>query len=84
MHYAFSSAYSVEPDTVAVENPNPHVIPSENGDLDNEEPLHKWYTPKPSNKDSTNSQSINNTSLPTRKLTCSSQTKQPAPDQQKK
>ena len=84
MYYAFSSAYSVEPDTVVVAKPNPHVIPFENGDLDNEEPLHQFYTPKPINKAFHTSQSIDYTPLPTRKVTWSNQTKPPAPDQQKK
>ena len=69
VHYAFSSAYSVEPKTVAVAKPNPHVIPFENGDLENKEPLLQWYTPKPSSKASPTSQSIDNTPLPTRKVT---------------
>ena len=84
MHYAFSSAYSVQPETVAVAKPNPHAIPSENGDLDNEEYLHQWYTPKPSNKSSLTSQSIDDTPPSTRKVTWSSQTKQPDPYQHKK
>ena len=84
MHYAFSSAYSFEPETVAVAKPNHHVITSEKGDLDNEEPLYKWYTPNPRNKATHTSQSIYDTPPPVRKVTWSSQTNQPAPDQQKK
>ena len=84
VHYAFSSAYSVEPETAAVAKPNPHIITSEKGDLDNEEPLHKCYNPNPSNKSTHTSQSIDDTPPPTRKVTWSSKTKHPAPDQPKK
>ena len=84
VYYAFSSVYSVEPETVAVAKPIPHAIPFENGDLDNEEYLHQCYTPKKSNKAYPTSQSIDVTPLTTQKVTWSSQTKPPAPDQQKK
>ena len=43
VHYAFSSAYYIGPNTVAATPSNPHVIPFEREYLDDEDPLHQWY-----------------------------------------
>ena len=50
VHFAFSSAYSIDPQTSEVINPDvPHVIPYVEGDLEGKEPHHKWSRPDISN-----------------------------------
>ena len=46
VYFAFSSAYSIDPHTSDVINPDGlHIIPYVEGDLDGKEPHHKWYRP---------------------------------------
>ena len=47
VHLAFSSAYSIDPQTSDVIHPDgPHDIPYGKGDFDGEEPHHQWYCPE--------------------------------------
>ena len=46
MHFTFPSAYSINPQTSDVINPDgPHIIPYGEGDLDGKETHHQWYRP---------------------------------------
>ena len=42
VHYAFSSAYSIDPSAA---NTEPHVIPAMPGDMEGEDTLYQWYSP---------------------------------------
>ena len=68
VHYAFLSAYSIEPKTVAATPFNPHIIPYEREKLDDEDPLHQWYRPETSNNDPPTSQSYDTTPTPTQNV----------------
>ena len=81
VHYASSSAYYIEPKNVSATPSNPHVIPFEIEDLDDEEPLHQWYFTKTSNNDPPTSQSRETTPTPTRNMAWSKDTKPPAANQ---
>ena len=51
VQYAFSSAYSIEPKTIAATQSSPRVISFEREDLDDKESLHQWYCPETINND---------------------------------
>ena len=70
MHYAFSSAYSIDPSTATTE---PHVIPEKPGDIEGENNIYQWYCP-----------AAEDTSDPSRKVTWNESTKSPAIDLSKK
>ena len=82
VHYTFSSAYSIEPNTVAATPSNPHTITFKGEELDDEEPLHQWYCPGTSNNEPPTSQYRNTTPTPTQNVACSKDTKLPAADQE--
>ena len=70
MHYAFSSAYSLDPSAATTE---PHVIPEKSGDIEGENNIYKWYC-----------LAAEETSDLSRKATWNESTKSPAMDQSKK
>ena len=70
VHYAFSSAYSVDPSATTTE---PHVIPEKSGDIEGENNIYQWYCPA--------AEAISD---PSRKATWNEITKSPAIDQSKK
>ena len=70
MHYAFSSAYSIDPSAAIAE---PYVIPLEPGDIKGDNKLYQWYCPT----------SVD-TPEPSRKVTWNESTKPPEIDQSKK
>ena len=46
LHFAFSSEYSINPQTSdIIHSDGPHIIPYDKGDLDGEDPHHQWYRP---------------------------------------
>ena len=45
VHYAFSSAYSIQPTPIAQESSNPHLISYEDGELEEDGP-YSWYQPE--------------------------------------
>ena len=70
MQYAFSSAYSINPNTNAAVPSNPNVISNEEGESDMEDPINQWYCPE------TNESQSRNTTLDTStKVTWSNNTK---------
>ena len=70
VHYAFSSAYSIDPGAATTE---PHVIPAKPGDIEGENNIYQWYCP-----------AAEDTSEPSRKVTWNKSTKSPAINQSKK
>ena len=80
VHYNFSWAYSVDPNTNVTVPPNTQVIPYEVGDLYEEEPLHQWYCPKAKNSNIKSCQYSNATIDPSEKVTSSNITKLPVTD----
>ena len=76
VHFAFSSAYFIYPQTSDIINPDgPHVIPYGEGYLDGEEPHYQWYCTeiaKPTD------QSSDSNPKPTAQVTWSDYTKPPA------
>ena len=70
MHYAFSSAYSIDPITATTE---PYVIPAKPGDIEGENNIYQWYCP-----------AAEDTSDPSRKVKWNESTKSPEIDQSKK
>ena len=67
VHYAFSSAYSIDPSAAITE---PHVIPKELGYIEGDNNIYHWYYP-----------AAVDTSEPSRKVTWNKSTKPPAIDQ---
>ena len=70
VHYAFSSAYSIDPSAAITE---PHVITAELGDIEGDNNIYHWYCP-----------AAVDTSEPSRKVTWNKITKPPEIDQSKK
>ena len=70
VHYAFSSAYSIDPSAATTE---PHVIPAKPEDIEGENNIYQWYCP-----------AAVDTSEPSRKVTWNESTKSPEIDQSKK
>ena len=70
LHYAFSSAYSIDPSAATTE---PHVIPAKPGDVKGDNNIYQWYC-----------QAAVDTSEPSRKMTWNESTKSPEIDQSKK
>ena len=70
MHYAFSSAYLIDPSATTTV---PHVIPAKSGDIEGGNNIYQWYCP-----------AAKETSDPSRKATWNESTKSPAIDQSKK
>ena len=70
MHYAFSSAHSIDPNAATTE---PHVIPTILGDIEGENNIYRWYFP-----------AAEDTSEPSRNLTWNESTKQPEIEQSNK
>ena len=75
VHCAFSSAYFTGPNIDAAVPPNPHVIPYEEGDMDEEDPLHQWYFPKTNDSNPPSRQSSDTYPEPSTKVTWSNNTK---------
>ena len=67
VHYAFSSAYLIDPSVATTE---PRVIPAKSGDIGGENDTYQWYCP-----------SAEETSEPSRKATWNESTKSPSIDQ---
>ena len=70
VHYAFSSAYLIDPSTATTE---PNIIPAKPGDIEGENNIYQWYWP-----------AAEDTSEPSRKVTWNESTKSPEIDQSKK
>ena len=70
VHYAFSSAYSIDPSAATTE---PHDIPAKPGDIEGENNIYHCYCP-----------AEEDTSEPSRKVTWNKSTKSPAINQSKK
>ena len=75
-HFAFSSAYYIDPYTLDATHPyGPHAMPYVKGYLYGEEPHNQWYCPEISN---ITHQSIDSNPKPTTQVTWSDDTKPPA------
>ena len=70
VHYAFSSAYSIEPSSAITE---PNVNPEKPGDIEGDNTIYQWYCPAEVD-----------TSETSRKVTWNESTKPPEIDQSKK
>ena len=70
-HYAFSSAFSVDPHTKQKDNvpTKPTIISYDHGKLDDEEPLHKYYNPATNEISATNPESCDTDPVPIKEVT---------------
>ena len=84
LHYAFSYAYSIDPNTNAAVPSNLHAIPYEEGCIGEKDPLHQCYCTKTNDSNPPSSQSNNATPEPSTKVTWSSNTKPLVTDTSKK
>ena len=75
VHYSFSLAYSIDPNMDTALPPKPHVITYEEVDLDEEEPLHQWYSTKTNEINPPSIQYSDKTPDPSKKVTWSNNTK---------
>ena len=73
VHYAFFSAYSIEPQINKSVPPNQAIIDYDYGELDVEEPIHEWYYPA-------NGQPNKTAPAPNKAVTWADETNPPAND----
>ena len=71
VHYAFSSAFSINPHTKQKDNvpTKPATISYDHGELDDEETLHEWYHTATNESGATNIDSSDTDPTPIKELT---------------